>query len=144
MSHFYGDIHADRIRDALQRLTREFVIESSPFTAAYAVTPEPVPFAKRRALSYKPIREGQEWGRAWDCGWFHLRGRVPKAWAGSSVTARLDFSGEALVFDGHGEPRAGQKPSAAWRSRCSRSKSRRLKFRCSRGASSPQTGAVYG
>ena len=107
MSHFYPEIHAPRIWELMKRLPKEIVVESVPFTAEFAVTPEPVPFAKRRTLPYKPIREGEPWGKTWDCGWFHLKGKVPKAWAGAYVTARLDFAGEALVFDGKGEPIVG-------------------------------------
>jgi alpha-mannosidase len=107
MSHFYPEIHMPRIGEVQKRLTREIVIEHVLFAAEFAVTPEPVPFAKRRTLAYKPILEGATWGQAWDCGWFHLKARVPKAWAGSYVTAKLDFSGESLVFDGTGDPIVG-------------------------------------
>jgi len=107
MSHFYPEIHTAKIQELLKRLPKEIVIEHVLFTAEFAVTSEPVSFAKRRTLSYKPIREGQAWGETWDCGWFHLKGKVPKSWAGAYVTARLDFGGELLVFDGKGEPIVG-------------------------------------
>lgn len=107
MSHFYPEIHTARIGEVMSRLPKEIVIEHVLFDAEFAVTPEPVPFAKRRNLSYKPICEGQVWGQTWDCGWFHLKAKVPKVWAGAYVTARLDFAGEALVFDSKGEPIVG-------------------------------------
>ena len=99
MSHFYPEIYAPRIQEIQKRLTREIVLEHVLFAAEFAVTPEPVPFTKRHTLSYRRICEGQTWGQTWDCGWFHLKASVPKAWAGAYVTARLDFAGEALVFD---------------------------------------------
>ncbi len=107
MSHFYPEIHMDRLQEVVKRLPKEIVTDSVPLTAVFAVTPEPVPFAKRRALTYRPIREGDTWGKTWDCGWFRLRGRVPASWKGAYVTARLDFAGEALVFDGKGDPIVG-------------------------------------
>ncbi len=107
MSHFYPDIHLARVREVLRRLPKEIVIESVPFDAEYAVTPEPVPFAERTSLPFKPIREGASWGQTWDCGWFRLTGQVPKHWRGAYVTARLDFGGETLVFDDAGEPMVG-------------------------------------
>ena len=107
MSHFYPEIYHARIGEFMRRLAREFVIESVSLTAELAVTPEPVPYARRRTLKYRPIGEGQAWGQTWDCGWFHLQGKVPKAWAGSYVTMRFDVSGEVLVFDGQGDPIVG-------------------------------------
>ena len=107
MSHFYPEIYAPRIQEIQKRLTREIVLEHVLFAAEFAVTPEPVPFTKRHTLSYRRICEGQTWGQTWDCGWFHLKASVPKAWAGAYVTARLDFAGEALVFDTQGDPLVG-------------------------------------
>lgn len=107
MSHFQADIHSTRLHEALKRLPREIVIERAPLEAVYAVTPEPVPFADRLSLSYRPIREGEAWGQNWDCGWFHVQGRIPDNWKGSAVIAQLDFMGEALVLDGGGEPLCG-------------------------------------
>lgn len=107
MSHFYPDVHLNRIKEFVPRITREVVLETEMMTAEFAVTPEPVPYAERMRLEYKPIREGEKWGNLWDCGWFRVRGQVPKAWAGAYVTVNLDFSGEALVFDAKGDPLVG-------------------------------------
>ena len=107
MSHFYPEVHLSRVRELLRRLPKEIVKESIPFTAVYAVTPEPVPYAERQRLEYRPIREGETWGREWDCGWFHIQARVPASWKGAYVTARLDFGGETLVFDDQGDPMVG-------------------------------------
>ena len=107
MSHFYLDIHEARIREAYYRLMREIVIERAPLEAVVAVTPEPVSYAKRESLKYRPIRQGQGWGETWDCGWFHITGAVPKAWKGAYVTVNLELGGEILVFDAKGCPLLG-------------------------------------
>lgn len=107
MSHFYQDIHLSRLTSTLNRLPKEIILETAPLTAEFAVTPEPVPYAQRETLAYKPIQEGETWGKTWDCGWFRLRGAVPASWAGSYVTLRLDFAGEALVYDAKGCPLVG-------------------------------------
>ncbi len=107
MSHFYPDIHLTRLKVALKQAARDIVLETVPLTAEFAVTPEPVTYTERTKLSYKPIAEGEEWGKTWDCGWFRLRGTVPQEWAGAYVTLRLDFAGEALVYDDAGCPWVG-------------------------------------
>ena len=107
MSHFYLDIHEHRIREVAGRLVNEIAAERVPLRAEAAVTKEPVPYAERLKLKYRPIKRGERWGGAFDCGWFHVTGEVPKAWKGACVTLNLDFHGEALVFDAKGCPLVG-------------------------------------
>ena len=107
MSHFYLDIHEHRIREVAGRLVNEIAAERVPLRAEAAVTKEPVPYAERLKLKYRPIKRGERWGGAFDCGWFHVTGEVPKAWRGACVTLNLDFHGEALVFDAKGCPLVG-------------------------------------
>ena len=103
MSHFYIDLAITRCADDRGRIAREILGEHVPLEAEVAVTPSPVPFAKRKDLEYRKIREGEHWGSKWDCGWFHLKGRIPKEWAGEYVVARIDLSGEILVLDAKGD-----------------------------------------
>ncbi len=107
MSHFYPEIHHARVREVLHRLPKSIILESVKLEAVFACTPEPVPYAQRQTLAYRAIAEGATWGQTWDCGWFHVTGTVPPAWRGAYVTARLDFGGEALVFDAQGVPSVG-------------------------------------
>ena len=107
MSHFYLDIHEARIREVAGRLVNEIAAERAPLRAEVAVTKEPVPWAGRLALEYRPIEKGGRWGGAFECGWFHVVGAVPKAWKGAYVTLNLDFGGESCVFDAKGCPIVG-------------------------------------
>ena len=107
MSHFYLDIHESRIKEAFERIGREIVLERVPLRGEVATTREPVAFADRLSLKYRPVERGDIWGEKFDCGWFHVTGRVPESWKGSYVTLNLDFGGEALLFDPAGEPVAG-------------------------------------
>lgn len=77
--------------------------------AEYAVTEEPVPYAKRLSLKYNPIREGEKWSKngLWDCGWFHITGEVPVAPEGCELCLALDFDGEGCVFGEDGSPLRG-------------------------------------
>ena len=107
MSHFYLDIHETRIREAAGRLTKEIAAVRAPLRAEVAVTKEPVPWADRLKLRYRPIAKGERWGGAFDCAWFHVTGAVPKEWKGAYVTLNLDFGGESCVFDAKGCPVVG-------------------------------------
>ncbi len=107
MSHFYPNIHQDRINEVLRRLPKEIMIETLPMKAECAVTPEPTTFANRKKLTYKPVKEGDTWGKTWDCGWFRLTGKIPAEWKGAYVTAWLELAGEILVVDADGTPRVG-------------------------------------
>ncbi len=108
MSHFYLDIHEARIREVANgRLPREIAIERVPLRAEIAVTPEPVAWPDRLRLRYRPIRQGEGWGKAFSCAWVHVTGAVPKAWKGAHVTLNLDFGGETMLFDAKGCPVVG-------------------------------------
>ncbi len=105
MSHFYQDIHYERIREVHRRLEKELVLDWDPLKAVCAVTPEPVPYAERESLEYRPVSEGDVWGHEWDCGWFRVSGKVPESWKGSYVTLWLDIGGEGQIFDADGCPK---------------------------------------
>ena len=114
MSHFYLDIHEARIREAAGRLTKEIAVVRAPLRAEVAVTKEPVPWADRLKLKYRPIAKGERWGGAFDCAWFHVTGAVPKEWKGTYVTLNLDFGGESCVFDAKGCPVVGLTDGSAF------------------------------
>ena len=103
MSHFYADRHIDRLTTSITYLKHQILGDFVRLGATCAVTPEPVPFAERLALDYRPVAEGDHWGDAWDCGWFHITGKLPGDWRGP-VVLWLDFGGEACVFDADGCP----------------------------------------
>lgn len=79
--------------------------------AAHRVGGEPVEASVALAADYEPFAVGSRWGSPWDTVWFRMTGRVPKAWKGSKVVARLDlgyggwtgFGAEGLVWM-DGEP----------------------------------------
>ena len=107
MAHFYQNIHISRLQEVYKRLAHEIVVETVPLSAVFSVTHEPVPYAQRETLKYKPIKLGDKWGEVWDCGWFRIQGEVPASWKGAYVTLNLDFTGEALVYDAKGCPLVG-------------------------------------
>lgn len=82
-------------------LKKQRIIASAPLSAAYWRSEEPVPFPERNTGSFQPVRVGDRWGENWQCAWFHIRGEVPEDWNGE-IRARLQFGGEALVYDASG------------------------------------------
>jgi len=90
-------IFTQRIERFYARIGKQILGEWIPFEATYAWSKEPVLVGNRHQGDFKPIREGDVWGQAWESAWFHLQARVPETWAGKTVVAHLDFTGEGLV-----------------------------------------------
>ncbi len=86
------------------RTIEDMYIEYAPLSAEIAVTDEPVPYSKRETLSYRPIKEGESWGKLWQSSWLHLTGVVPESWKGACIAYRLNIGGEGLLFDAEGVP----------------------------------------
>ncbi len=82
--------------------------------AAWAVPGEPVPPEEALAADYEPFPVGGAWGPEWGTCWFRFSGRVPDAWKGRRVVARValgyrsgeGFTAEGLVFEGGRPTRA--------------------------------------
>ena len=80
----------------------------APLKAVYALSSEPVPFAQRTALSYRPIEEGQVWSeRVWDCAWFRLTGAAPAGYDPADLCLGIDIEGEGCLFGADGSPVRG-------------------------------------
>lgn len=58
-------------------------------------------------LARSPIQVGEQWGGPWEYGYFLLEAEIPDDWASEQIGCRLDFGGEALVYDERGEPVVG-------------------------------------
>ena len=103
-----------RIEKWFARLQTSFISNEQNLNAEFAWSKEPTPFSDRLNLEYKLIKEGEPWGQKWESAWFHLTGSVPEKWAGKSVVAELDFSGEGLVFDTQGKVLQGITNGSIW------------------------------
>ncbi|TKJ37913.1 alpha-mannosidase 2c1 [candidate division LCP-89 bacterium B3_LCP] len=95
-------IRITRIPRFIDRIVNQIIKETIPFSADFAWCKTPVPFSDISGLKFQPIKEGDVWGQAWESAWFHLKGKVPDSWKGQKIVARLDFSGEGLVYSGDG------------------------------------------
>ena len=104
----------ERIQKWYNRLPDLFIQDSQPLSAEFGWSKEPTPFSERLNLNYKPIKEGEDWAKKWESAWFHLKGEIPESWAGKSIAAELDFSGEGLVFDSEGIALQGITTGSIW------------------------------
>lgn len=100
-------IHRGRVEKFLARLQREYYPQRVPLTAECARTTEPVAFADRLGLEYRPIREGEKWGETWDSSWFRIAVEVPADFAGKELCILLNLGGESQIFDAAGIPLYG-------------------------------------
>ncbi len=101
-------IHYDRAINFLDRLSKdEVLIDTMPLKAVYRHSTDPVPFDRRLDGEYKEIQKGEVWGREWDSAWFHITGDIPENWQKKKLAARIDFNGEACIFDSDGCPVQG-------------------------------------
>src|SRR5712692_10557882 len=105
----------DQLLAALER-------ESAPLElTAFAVRGEPITFAEAMRGEYQAFKVGDTWGPPWSTTWFHIRGRVPEAWAGKQVIAVFDigfegstgFTCEALAWR-DGKPWRALDPNHRW------------------------------
>ncbi len=100
-------IYQERIKCFLSDLTRDLFDGTIPLEAEYFGSHDHVPFAERLKYPLKKISEGEVWGEKWSSAWFKLTGRVPEAWEGKKIVARLNISGEGLIFSDDGVPLQG-------------------------------------
>ena len=116
------EVILQRIQNWYGRLPNLFIYDEKKFEAKFGWSKEPTKFEDRLSLDYKPINEEESWGEKWESAWFHLEGRVPEEWAGQTVAANLDFSGEGLVYDDKGRVIQGITNASIWDSNFARTR----------------------
>lgn len=100
-------LYVARTEQFIRRVADRIVGVALPLDAVCGHSVAPVAFADRLSLDYRPVKEGETWGAAWESAWFQLKGLVPEGWVGQKVVAQLDFNGEAMVFGVDGLPLQG-------------------------------------
>ena len=100
-------LYERRVGRFLGRLESLFYEMKTPFSMEYSSSETPVPFDRRLDAEFQAIRIGEAWGKTWSSAWFHLQAAVPQSWKGAHVAALLNFTGEACIFSGQGEPIQG-------------------------------------
>jgi len=113
-------LQLERLRRVLSELLRPALFgDTEPLVvSAYHVEGEPITVAGARAATFTPFAVGEAWGPRWGTTWFRLEGRVPAAWAGEQVGARVELGGgggtgfgtEGLIWSGD-RPVQGVSPN---------------------------------
>ena len=108
------EIIIQRIELWYKRLPDLLIFDQRVFDAQFGWSKDPTSFDDRLSLDFKPISEGDPWGEKWESAWFHLRGKISPKWAGKTIAANLDFSGEGLVYDKDGKILQGITNASIW------------------------------
>jgi len=69
----------------MKRISQMHLGPSVEMDATFGHSVEPTPFGSRLELDFKPITEGEKWGKAWECARVRLKGKVPMDWAGKKA-----------------------------------------------------------
>jgi len=108
------EIIIQRIELWYKRLPDLLIFDQRVFDAQFGWSKDPTSYDNRLSLDFKPISEGEPWGEKWESAWFHLRGEISPKWAGKTIAANLDFSGEGLVYDKDGKILQGITNASIW------------------------------
>jgi len=107
-------IYEQRIVVFIKRLRSLFYEDEVKLDCAYCVFDPMVPFEERLRGNYTSLKKGECWGENWDRAWFHITGKVPPAWRGKHVCARINLGGEALLLNTDGSPKMGLSFQSVW------------------------------
>lgn len=105
--YYFHDSNKGYLEYKCEKLKESFYREVMQPKVEVYVTKEPVPYSMRESGEYKVLKTGDNWGDLWDCGWFHLTGRLEKEQLKGQLTLYLDVNGEACVYDRNGCPVKG-------------------------------------
>lgn len=108
------EVVIQRIEKWYKHLYEMVVYKKTTFNAEFGWTKDHIPFKNKESLSFRPIREGENWGKKWESAWFHLSSEIPETHKGKKLATELDFSGEGLVFTPSGEIIQGITNGAIW------------------------------
>ncbi|TJY41113.1 alpha-mannosidase [Cohnella pontilimi] len=107
MPYERNEIILNKAKLIFSDLQRHIYKPVSSLTVTAWVTSEPVPFEERTQGRKVQLKPGEQWGKLWDCAWFHFEGIVPDSLAGSHVVLLIDVNGELCLVDREGTPRQG-------------------------------------
>ncbi len=100
-------LYQERIKCFLNDVNRDLFDETIPLEAEFFNSHDHVPFSERKKYPLRKITEGEVWGEKWSSAWFKLSGKIPESWSGKKVVARINISGEGLIFSDEGVPLQG-------------------------------------
>ena len=78
------EVILQRIEKWYKSLYEMVVYDKRVFNAEFGWTKDHISFEDKNSLSYKPIKEGENWGEKWETAWFHLKSDIPKSFEGKN------------------------------------------------------------
>ena len=108
------EVVLQRIQKWYKSLYEMVVYDKRIFNAEFGWTKDHISFEDKTSLSFKTIKEGENWGEKWETAWFHLKSDIPRSFEGKTLATELDFSGEGLIFSPSGEIIQGVTNGAIW------------------------------
>lgn len=87
---------------------------------------EPIPFDERKSSTYRRIKSGETWGKAFTCAWFNFKGQVPENIKDKHIVLIIDIDGEGLYVDENNEPITGISSRLNWADRVQSTKGKTL------------------
>ncbi len=106
MPYYFNEMKKS-LQTTLSNLESRIYLPLADLDITAWVTEEPVSYANRMSGRKECFSVGEQWGRLWDCAWFHFTGTVPKEGSRKDIVLLIDFSGEGCVFDENGCPVQG-------------------------------------
>lgn len=83
----------------IEKLRKEYMTIIGDLSLIAWITKEPVPYQNRFEGERKELKKGDSWGQLWDCGWFHITGKVPEQGTGKKIVLLIDINGEGNIYD---------------------------------------------
>jgi alpha-mannosidase len=73
----------------------------SELNCSYIKDVEPISYDKihEKKFEFKTIKKGETWGKAYDCAFFHIEGKIPEKYLSKNIFLVFDFQGEAFYLD---------------------------------------------
>ena len=92
---------ASRPKDfiCLEEIKKKVFQKVAEFSAEVCVSDEPIAYQDINYNDFKPIKGGQKWADHFGCGWFRLKGKLPKEAEGKRIVALLSIGGEGAVYN---------------------------------------------
>lgn len=98
----------------LRSIRKRIYTKVSDLEAYITTDSEPIPFEERNTRTYRRIKSGDMWGKAYTCCWFNFKGQVPPEAKSQHIVLITDIGGEGLYVDSNGEPVRGITSKMCW------------------------------
>lgn len=97
-------IHNKKLALQLLSIRKSIYTIISDLDLEYCFSHEPITLKEAKELGFRQINIGQKWGKAFDCSWFKITGKIPQNMDNKNLALILMLGGEGLVYNSDEEP----------------------------------------